>query len=88
LQRVREIEAAARAHIAEQQQMLDEFVRTEIPQLQQATQAFFCALEETGDVNAFAFEANRFAALMGKQLEFHTMGEFDSFMDSDRALTL
>jgi len=88
LQRVREIEAAARAHIAEQQQILDEFVRTEIPQLQQATQAFFSALEEVGDINAFASEANRFAALMGRQLEFHTMEEFDSFMDSDRALTL
>jgi len=88
LQRIREIEAAARAHIAEQQQILDEFVRTEIPQLQQAARDFFAALEETGDVNSFAFEVNRFAALMGKQLEFQTLEEFDSFMESECALII
>jgi len=88
LQRIRDIETAARARIAWHQEVLDHFIRTEIPQLREATHSFFNALEHAPDVDAMAAESNRFAALLGKQLEFANQEEFDSFMDSDRSLQL
>jgi len=88
LQRVQAIEMAARARIAWQQEVLDNFVRIEIPQLQQATQDFFAALVQQENIDGLVLEANRFAALLGKQLEFKNMEEFDGFMGSERSLVL
>jgi len=77
---------AARARIAWQQEVLDNFVRVEIPQLQQVTQEFFAALAQQKNIDDLVFDANRFAALLGKQLEFKNMEEFDGFMGSERSL--
>jgi len=88
LRQIQAIETAARARIAGQMNALDHFIRTEIPQLQKSAEEFFAALKCVDDIDALAGEVNRFAGLLGKQLEFNTMEEFDSFMGSDHALAI
>lgn len=83
------IEKAARARIAEEQSRLDAFVRSEIPQLQQATQVLFFSLNsENTNSDIISIQINQFATLLGKQLEFKSMKEFDDFMSTDRPLSL
>ena len=90
LERIRAIQTAARAHIAEQQAALDAFVRSEIPQLQQATQKFLGFLDSSKiqSPDVFSSAINQYATLLGKNLEFQSMQEFDNFMNSDRPLEL
>ena len=90
LERIHAIQTAARGHIAEQQAALDAFVRSEIPQLQQATQQFLGFLDSSQiqSIDAFSSTINQYATLLGKNLEFQSMQEFDDFMDSDRPLEL
>lgn len=89
LKRIRLIQEAARTRIAEEQLALDAFVCRELPQLRRATQELRGSLngahQSADDVSA---AINQFAALLGKQLEFHSRGDFDDFMRSDRPLTL
>lgn len=89
LKRTQAIQEAARARVAKEQFELDAFVCREIPQLQQATRQLFGSLgtvHQTADAVSAAI--NQFATLLGKQLEFQSMAEFDDFMYSDRPLTL
>lgn len=89
LARVQMIEAAARAHIADEQARLDAFTRREFPQLEQATrQLFSTAGIASHSVDAMAAAINQYAGLLGQQLQFQTMAEFDDFMDSDSPLVL
>lgn len=89
LRRTQLVQDAARARIAEEQIRLDAFISREIPQLQHATQQFFVNLsmvnQSADDLSA---SVNQFATLLGKQLEFKTMEEFNDFMATDRPLTL
>ncbi len=90
LARVRGIEAAARASIAEEQTALDAFLRQEMPQLRQETLQLFAIAESpnTSDLNALSIAVNRYASLLGKELEFRSLAEFDDFMASDQPLKL
>lgn len=89
LKRTQIIQEAARSRIAEEQVMLDAFVRNEMPQLNQATQLLFESINtRSQSVEDFSISINKFATLLGKQLAFNTMDEFDSFMCSDNSLTL
>lgn len=90
LARVRVIEAAARERINLEQAQLDDFVRREIPQLQLETQQLLAIVSraDNGDVDVLAASINQYATLLGKQLQFQTMSEFDDFMNSDSPLVL
>lgn len=89
LTRTQAIQEAARTRIAEEQSRLDAFVCREIPQLQQATQQLFACIGTVHQsTDAFSAAINQFATLLGKQLEFRSMADFDDFMCSDRPLTL
>lgn len=90
LERVRAIEEAARAHIADQQRALETFTRREIPALQRETRQLFDALNHADQqgVDAMAAAIHAYAELMGRQLEFRSLAEFDDFMTSDRPLRL
>ena len=89
LERVRAIEDAARIHICEQQAQLDSFIRREIPELLQQTQQLFSFVNSAEYQNADTFAAgiNQYATLLGKQLQFQSIAEFDDFMNSDQPLT-
>lgn len=90
LSRVRAIEAAARERIAEEQAALNAFVQSELPQLFQETRQLFVAMDTpaTGGIDALSAAVNQYAGLLGKQLQFQTLSEFDAFMASDDPLRL
>lgn len=89
LARIKAIETAARERIAEEQAVLDDFTRREIPQLRQETQRLFTAVSSnTGNADTLAHAINHYATLLGKNLQFQTLSEFDDFMKSDQPLTL
>lgn len=90
LARIRTIEGAARDQIAEEQAILDEFTRREIPQLQEETQRLFAIVDvvDSGGVDALAAAVNHYATLLGKQLQFQSIEEFDDFMNTDSSLIL
>lgn len=90
LARVREIEAAAREEIDRQRAALDEFMRKEFPELLQETEQLFAHIEahDAENVDAFAAAINRYAELLGAQLQFKNQMEFDGFMESDEPLRL
>lgn len=90
LERVRTIQAAARDRVAEEQAALDFFMRREIPQLRQETEKLFSIINAAGNRSAdvLAVAINQYATLLGKQLQFHTIEEFDDFMNSSGPLTL
>lgn len=89
LKRTQVIQEAARARIAEEQSKFDAFICREFPLLQQATQHLFTSLSAVNQTaDALSSAINQFATLLGKQLEFQSLEEFDTFMSSDRPLTL
>lgn len=90
LARVQAIEAVARVQIAEEQAELDAFMLRELSQLHRETQQLFVAVNAvgSGSVDELASAINQYAALLGKQLQFESMAEFDDFMLSDQALRL
>ncbi|MGE9527315.1 hypothetical protein ACQPV8_27930, partial [Escherichia coli] len=83
------IESEARAQIKQQQTLLDEFTTREIPQLCKDTQHFFNVISRgTDNIDDLAFAVNDFATLLGAQLQFQTMPEFEEFMGSNKPLML
>ena len=90
LARTRFIEAAARDRIAQEQAQLDDFTRREIPQLQRETLHLFSIVNAPGanSADCFAAAINQYATLLGKQLQFHSIDEFNDFMSSDSPLSL
>lgn len=88
--RTRIIEGAAQARIAQEQAQLDDFTRREIPQLQRETRHLFLIVNAPGvnSPDAFAAAINQYATLLGKQLQFQSIDEFNDFMSSDSPLTL
>lgn len=90
LERVRAIEASARVQIAQEQAALDALMAREMPQLHRETQGLFLAVDAVmdGGVNGLAVAINQYATLLGKQLQFASQAEFDSFMESDEPLRL
>ena len=90
LVRVRALEAAARERIAAEQALLDDLVRREIPQLQLETQVLLATLNHADHqgIDALAASMNHYATLLGKNLQFNTLTEFDHFMKSDNQLVL
>lgn len=90
LVRVRAIETAARDRIAIEQVQLDNFVSREIPQLQSETRNLLLIISsiDGGNMDTFAAGINQYATLLGKNLQFQTMTEFDDFMKSDDSLKL
>jgi hypothetical protein len=90
LQRVRAIEACARARIDEECAALDAFMRVEMPQLVQQTQGLFLSIDTigAGSTDAMAAAINDYARLLGKELQFSSIAEFDDFMASDAPLRL
>ncbi|MEL0578328.1 hypothetical protein AACK17_07225 [Pectobacterium punjabense] len=89
LQHTRTIEAEARARIAEERAILDEFTRREIPQLRSETASLFTVIENgCENIDHLAFAINNYATLLGTKLQFQTISEFEEFMDSDQPLTL
>lgn len=90
LERVRAIETAARARIADEQAALDKFLRREIPELQAETQRLLTVVNTSASDQADTLAAaiNRYADLLGQRLQFKSMAEFDAFMTSDEPLRL
>ena len=90
LARTREIQTAARERMAQEQSSLDVFIRKEVPQLVQETQAFFFLIQsKSTNVDKLAAGINRFANLLGKNLQFENFQEFDDFMlNSEEPLKL
>ena len=90
LAHTRVIEAAARDRIAHEQAQLDDFTRREIPQLQRETLHLFSIVNaaDANSADVFAAAINQYATLLGKQLQFHSIDEFNDFMSSDSSLTL
>ncbi len=88
LERTRAIEAAARARLDEEQARFDAFVQREIPRLRQETQQLFASLATVQNADATAAAIDRFATLLGKELEFRSQAEFDDFMSCERPLVL
>jgi hypothetical protein len=90
LARTRAIQAAARDRIADEQALLDAFTQRELPQLRKETEHLFSIVSTAGNGSADVLAAaiNQFATLLGKQLQFQSMAEFDDFMNSDSPLTL
>lgn len=90
LERVRAIQAAARASIAEQQESVDAFLRQEMPQLRQQALRLLAVVDtpNPADINAFSAAIDEYASLLGKQLQLRSMAEFDDFMASDQPLKL
>ena len=88
LGRVTLIETAARVRIAEEHASLNSFIKNEIPKLWGETKQIFSVLDSENDTDAFARAINRYAQLLGKELEFQSQSEFDEFMLSDSVLEL
>lgn len=89
LQRTKAIQEAARINFAAEQSWLDAFISREIPQLQQETQQLFLALDTCSlSTDAISTAINQYATLLGKQLEFRSMADFDDFMRTEHPLTL
>lgn len=89
LERIKAIEEAARARIAEEQEILDAFTRLEVPQLCAETKNLFLAVSNgSNSIDEMANAISEYATLMGKTLQFQTMTEFDIFMNSDKPLML
>ncbi len=90
LARVREIEAAAREEISRQQTALVEFMRKEFPELLHETEQLFAHVDAHGaeNVDAFATAINKYAELLGAQLQFKSLVEFNEFMETDKPLRL
>lgn len=89
LEHITNIQTAARASIAHEQKLLDEFTAREIPQLSKNIQHLFKVTSGGNEnVNDLVFSINDFATLLGTQLEFQSMSEFEGFMASDKPLIL
>ncbi len=90
LVRIRTIKTAARALIAQEQAALDAFTRREIPVLRQETQRLFAIVDraDIDSADALTSAINQYASLLGKQLQFQSLQEFDDFMKSDEPLKL
>ncbi|AWY42687.1 hypothetical protein DKY63_23370 [Pseudomonas putida] len=90
LARTQAIQAAARDRIADEQARLDAFTQRELPQLRKETEHLFAIVNSNASASADVLAAaiNQFATLLGKQLQFQTMAEFDDFMNSDLPLKL
>lgn len=89
LARTSAIQQAARRRLEEEQTAFDNFMRREIPQLQEATHQLFNSLQNNlHNPDTFASAINQYATLLGKNLEFQSIEEFDDFMNSGRPLTL
>lgn len=90
LARVREIEVAARAEIHLQRVAIDTFMRTEFPEILEETAQLFAHFDaqNAGEADSFAAAINRYAELLGAQLQFKNQMEFDGFMQSDASLRL
>lgn len=90
LQRCRAIEASARERMDQERAALDAFMRVEMPQLVQQTQELFLSIDVigTGSTDAMAAAINDYARLLGKELQFSSIAEFDDFMASDAPLCL
>lgn len=90
LARVIEIETAARAEIEKQRVALDDFMRKELPELELETRELFASIarHDAGDVDAFAADINKYANLLGAQLQFKSQMEFDQFMTTNEPLRL
>ena len=71
------------------QAVLDELIRTEIPALKQETEVLFSVTRQSlkgGDINAVAEAINSYATLLGKNMQFKSMEEFEGFMASNEPL--
>lgn len=90
LKRVRAIESAARAAIATEQVEFDTFIHREASALLQHTQQFFSAIDvsKNGNTDTLIVAIDHYATLLGKQLQFNSMEQFDDFMMSDQTLRL
>lgn len=90
LERIRAIETAARERLTAEQAELDAFTSREIPQLRLETERLFAIVDNanSGDADALAAAINEYATLLGKNLQFQSLAEFDNFMDSDAPLIL
>lgn len=89
LERTRAIETAARERISEEQTALTAFLSREIPQLKEEARQLFAQMNDAAcDADALAAAVNRYATLLGKQLQFQSLQEFDDFMQTDEPLRL
>lgn len=88
--RVREIEAAARLEIETSRAAFVAFIAGEFPELHRETLQLFEVIEEHScqEGDAFVTAINRYAELLGGQLEFKSQVEFDTFMQSDKPLRI
>ncbi|WP_417546651.1 hypothetical protein [Marinobacter sp.] len=87
LARIRTIEAAALERLMHERARIDAFIQREIPQLRQETDTLFLSIQ-SNNIDNFAIAINRYATLLGHNLQFRSMDEFDAFMSSDKPLSL
>lgn len=89
LMRTRAIQTAARARIAQEQAVLDAFLRREIPELTQETHQLFAQMNDVAcNAETLAVAVSRYATLLGKKLQFQSLQEFDDFIRSDKSFLL
>lgn len=89
LGRTRCIQAAARENIAREQAAFDGFLRKEIPQLLQETQQLFDVVNNSScSIDELVISINNYATILGSNLQFQSLKEFDEFMGSDETLKL
>lgn len=89
LARTRKIQEAARERLLIERDAFRDFISHEIPQLQAATLQLLNSInEDSTSADEIANAINQYAALLGKELEFKSMSEFDDFMGSDKPLVL
>ncbi len=86
---VQAICTAARAEMLAEQHKLNNFLNTEFAQLSKETQELFISMEANNqNTDAFAMAINRYANLLGAELEFKSEVEFENFMHTAQPLVL
>jgi hypothetical protein len=87
--RVQALCEAAHLEVLKQQQKLNEFMETEFAEFEIETKQLFKIIDNhNADPNTFASAINHYAQLLGAQLEFKSMAEFENFMLTDKPLIL
>ena len=80
---------AARHELDTERAAFNKFIENEFRQLYAETKNLFLVVDnQATNPESFARSINDYAQLLGKQLEFKSMTEFESFMKSDQPLRL
>ncbi|MDD2729034.1 hypothetical protein [Malikia sp.] len=89
MERTQAIQAAAREKISQEQTAFNNFLQREFPQLQSETQQLFSIINSaTCNIDELTSSINKYATILGKNLRFNNLNEFNEFMNSGEPLRL